>query len=233
MIRWPSLALAATVLGCSNLAEVDGIAGLEIIIPRNASVEVGQTIQLQARAFDRSGQTVSAPVTWVALDNTVTLTSDGMLTGVTGGTTARVQAQAGSIVSDLVTFTVLVRPDTLAISGDSMVTVAAGAASSPPLVAGLFSRQAGALQGVAGRTITYTVTDPTFADPAQRTVELNGGVLTLAATTAGDGFPSPAVTLSRVAGQTAPAAAIVTVTATTAAGTPVPGSGQRFIVTFQ
>ncbi len=51
--------------------------------------------------------------------------------------------------------------------------------------------------------------------------------------TGADGTPSPPVTLDRVAGQTAPDSAIVTVAATTATGAAVPGSGQRFIVHFQ
>jgi hypothetical protein len=72
-----------------------------------------------------------------------------------------------------------------------------------------------------------------FADPLSRTVELNGGVLTLAALTGNDGAPATAVLISRVAGQTAPGEAVVTVSATTAAGTTVAGSGQRFRVQFQ
>jgi hypothetical protein len=41
------------------------------------------------------------------------------------------------------------------------------------------------------------------------------------------------VTVNRVSGRTAPDSAIVTVSATTATGSVVPGSGQRFIVRFQ
>jgi len=222
------LAWLATA-GCSNLPEENGVAQLEVIHP--GPVEVGQTITLRARALDARGDSVAATITWTTPDTTVILTPDGQLTGRTGGTTARVQAQAGSLASDFVTVTVIPRPDTLVIAGDSVLAVAAGVTASAPLLASLRSFQpAGPL---AGRTITYTVTAPVFGDPSQRTVELTGGGLTLAAVTGADGTPSPPVTLDRVAGQTAPDSAIVTVAATTATGAAVPGSGQRFIVRFQ
>ncbi len=233
-MRWlPSLVLAAAVSGCSNLTEVDGLVGLDVTVPRPPEVEVGQTIQLQARPFNRNGDSVSVAVTWVTLDNTVSLTSDGRLTGVIGGGTARVQAQAGTIVSDLITINVIFPPDTIALTGDSTLTVPASATASNPLLAGLFSRQSGTQQPVVGRKITYQVTSPAFTDPSQRTVELTGGALMLTATTGSDGTPSPLVSLNRVTGTTAPATAIVTVSATTGAGATVPGSGQRFIVNFQ
>lgn len=228
MRRWAALAWLATA-GCGNLPEENGVAQLEVIHP--GPVEVGQTIMLRARALDARGDSVGATITWTTPDTTVILTPEGRLTGRTGGTTARVQAQAGSLASDFVTVTVTPRPDTLAIAGDSVLTVAPGAAASAPLLASLRSLQpAGPL---AGRTITYTVAAPVFADLSQRTVELPGGVLALAAVTGADGTPASPVTLNRVAGQPAPDSAIVTVTATTATGATVPGSGQRFVVHFQ
>ncbi|HEY6948611.1 MAG TPA: hypothetical protein VI297_07335, partial [Gemmatimonadales bacterium] len=100
-MRWrPLVPALAGVLGCSNLTEAGGVSGLEIRVPRPAAVEVGQTIQLAARALDRQGDSVGAAVTWLTPDTTVTLTTDGLLTGRTGGQSARVQAQAGTIVSD-------------------------------------------------------------------------------------------------------------------------------------
>jgi len=228
---WPLTAALTGVLGCSNLTEEGGIAGLEIRVPRPAVVEVGQTIQLTGRALDRQGDSVAAAITWLTPDTTVALTPDGRLTGRTGGTTARVQAQVGTIVSDFVTFTVNPRPDTLVLTGDSVLAVAAGVTSSAPLLASL---QSFAPPGpLAGDVITYTIAAPVFADPTQRTVELPGGVLGLAATTGADGAPATPVTVSRVAGQPSPDSAIVTVAAATATGAAVPGSGQRFIIRFQ
>jgi hypothetical protein len=216
--------------GCGNLTEQDGVAGLEIRVPRPATVEVGQTTQLSARALDRQGDSVAAAVTWLTPDTTVTITPDGRLTGRTSGT-ARVQAGVGTIVSDFVTFTVNPRPDTLALTGDSILTVAPGVGTSAPLVASIQSFAPA--EPLSGEVITYTVTAPVFADPTQRTVELPGGLLSLAAITGADGTSVTPVTLNRVTGQPSPDSAIVTVAAVTAAGTTVPGSGQRFIVHFQ
>lgn len=224
-------AVFAAVAGCSNLTEEGGLAGLEIRIPRPPVVQVGQTIQLSARALDRQGDSVGATITWLTPDTTVTLTPGGQLTGRTGGGTARVQAEVGTLVSDFVTFTVNPRPDTLKLVGDSVLTVAAGVTASAALRAALESFAPP--QPLAGDVITYAITAPVFPDPTQRTVELPGGVLTLDATTGFDGSPSTPVTVNRVAGRTSPDSAIVTVTALTAAGTLVPGSGQRFIVRFQ
>jgi hypothetical protein len=231
-VRWrPLVAALAGVLGCGNLTEAGGVAGLEIRVPRPAAVEVGQTIQLAARALDRQGDSVGAAVTWLTPDTTVTLTTDGLLTGRTGGQSARVQAQVGTIVSDFVVFTVNPRPDTLVLTGDSVLTVAAGVTTSAALLASLQSFAPP--EPLAGHVITYAITAPSFADPALRTVELPGGVLSLAAVTGADGAPAPAVTVSRVAGQPSPDSAIVSVAAATATGSPVPGSGQRFIIRFQ
>jgi hypothetical protein len=226
-------AVAAGAIGCSNITEQNGIAGLEIFLPNPPTVEVGQTIVLHARALDRSGNEVSAAITWISPDPAVSLTQDGMLTGLIGGATARVQAQTDAIVSDFQTINVAFRPDTLALPGAAALTVAPGEQSSAPLVAALFTLQGGTAQPLSGREIVYEVTSPVFADPSQRTVELAGGVLELTATTGGDGAPTPPVTLNRVAGATAPPTATVSVRAVTAAGATVPGSGQQFTITFQ
>ena len=226
----PLLTAVAALAGCSNLTDQGGVVGLEIRVPRPATVEVGQTIQLSARALDRQGDSVAAAVTWLTPDTTVTITPDGRLTGRTAGA-ARVQAGIGTIVSDFVTFTVNPRPDTLALSADSILTVAPGVGISAPLVASV--RSFAPAEPLSGEVITYTVTAPVFADPSQRTVELPGGLLSLAAITGADGAPATPVTLNRVTGQPSPDSAIVTVAAVTAAGTAVPGSGQRFIIHFQ
>jgi hypothetical protein len=226
------VAAGAITAGCSNLSTNEsGIAGLEIRVPRPAAVEVGQTIQLHARALDEQGDSIAATVRWITPDTTITLTPDGKLTGRTGGSTAQVQAQSANIVSDFVSFTVNARPDTIVITGDSVLVVAAGAAGSTPLLASLRSFDpAGPL---SGRTVLYRIVDPVFPDPAQRTVELPGRVLAVNAQTGADGTPATAVTVNRISGRTAPDSVIATVSATTATGLVVAGSGQRFIVRFQ
>jgi len=233
VVGWRMAAGALTMAaGCSNLTDTNGVVGLEVRTPRNPVVEVGQTIVLRAAALDAKGDTVAgAPVIWVTPDTTVILTPSGQLTGRTGGQTARVQAQLDSLASDFVTFTVNPRPDTVVITGDSVLTVPSGTTASGPLLASL--RSLNPAEPLAERVITYTVTAPAFADPSQRTVELPGGVLTLGATTGADGTPVTPVVVSRVAGRTAPDSSIVTVAAATATGAVVPGSGQRFIIHFQ
>ena len=177
---------------------------------RSSSIEVDQTIVLQGRALDASGAPVDVPITWRTPDTTLIVTADGQVTGRTGGSTGRVQAQAGALASDFFSFAVRPRPDTLVLSPDSVLTVAADAGASAPLVATLRSRQ-----------------------PDQPLADATGGGLTLAAPTGADGTPATPVTLERVAGRTAPPLATVTVSAVTATGLPVPGSGQRFRIAFQ
>ena len=231
MIRGACLAACLALGGCSGLTEEGGVASLEVQLPDPLEVEVGQTIALEGRALDASGAPVDVPITWLTPDTTIIVSADGEVTGRTGGSTGRVQAQAGALASDFFSFTVRPRPDTLVLSPDSVLTVAADASTSAPLVATL--RSFAPDQPLADATIVYTVTSPAFADPAARTVELPGGVLTLAATTGGDGAPATPVTVARVAGHTAPAVAVVTISAVTATGAPVAGSGQRFQVQFQ
>lgn len=231
MIRRACLAACLALGGCSNLTDEGGIAGLEVQLPNPLEVEVGQTITLEARALDASGNPVDVPVTWLTPDTTITVSADGEVTGRTGGSTGRVQAQAGALASDFFTFTVRPRPDTLVLSPDSVLTVTADAAVSAPLVATL--RSFAPDQPVSGAGIVYTVTTPSFANPADRTIELSGGVLTLTAATGTDGTPVTPITVARVAGRTAPPEAIVTVTAATATGVAVGGSGQRFRIQFQ
>jgi hypothetical protein len=231
VIRGACLAACLALGGCSGLTEEGGVASLEVQLPDPLEVEVGQTIALEGRALDASGAPVDVPITWLTPDTTIIVSADGEVTGRTGGSTGRVQAQAGALASDFFSFTVRPRPDTLVLSPDSVLTVAADAATSAPLVATL--RSFAPDQPLADATIVYTVTSPAFADPAARTVELPGGVLTLAATTGGDGAPATPVTVARVAGRTAPAVAVVTISAVTATGAPVAGSGQRFQVQFQ
>jgi hypothetical protein len=231
VIRGACLAACLALGGCSDLNDEGGVGQLEVQLPDPLEIEVGQTITLMGRALDASGVPVDVPITWRTPDTTLLVTADGEVTGRTGGTTGRVQAQAGALASDFFSFAVTPRPDTLVLSPDSVLTVAADVAASAALVATL--RSLAPDQPLADATIVYTVTEPAFADPAERTIELPGGVLTLAVTTGADGTPAAPVTVSRLAGRTAPPLAVVTVSAITATGLPVPGSGQRFRVAFQ
>jgi hypothetical protein len=227
--RWALLASAVVLQGCSNLTEgAGGVVGLEIRAPSLKTIEVGETLQLSVAALDKDGNPVAAPVTWQAPDTTLTVDgATGAITGVSPGS-GRVQAFTGSLASELVTFTVIARADTLLIVGDSVITVPAGVTASAPLVTQLRSFPLD--DPLPSRPVVYAVTSPPDVGP--HTVELPGAVLSDTLVTGTDGAVS-SVTLNRVNGTTQPDTAIVEVRAFRTRGEPVPGSGQRFIILFQ
>jgi hypothetical protein len=227
--RWPLLLWSIVVAGCSDLTEgAGGAVGLEIQEPADKRIEIGQTLQLSASAIDKDGNPVSAPVEWRAADPTLNVDANGVITGVASGQ-GRVQAFTGSLSSQVLTFTVIVRADTLALVGDSVVTVATGVTASAPLV--VQTRTFVPDDPLPGRDVIYSVTSPPDAGP--HTVELTGGVLTDTLTTGTPDGTVSTVTLNRVNGTTQPDTAIVTVVAPRPHGDPVAGSGQRFLVVFQ
>jgi hypothetical protein len=217
------------VIGCSNLTEgAGGVVGLEVSVPSNSTVEVGEALQLSARALDRDGQTLNIPVAWRAADPTLTVDEQtGLVTGVAPGT-GRVQAFVGSLASDFVSLTVIPRADTVTIVGDSVFTVAPTETSSPPLVVQVNSfNPAGP---AAARPVVYTIASPPEVIP--HVVELPGGVLADTLVTGTDGTVQ-GITLNRLPGVASPDSAIVVIRSYRASGADVPGSGQRFIVRFQ
>lgn len=218
----------ALLVGCSNLEEgAGGVVGLEIRNPDLLTIEVGETLDLSARALDQNGDSVAAEITWQAPDPTMTVDPlSGVITGVSPGT-GRVQAFAGLLASPLVQFNVIARADTLIVT-DSVFTLAAGATVSPPLVAQLQSfSPAGPLPT---RPVVYAIVSPPPGNPPA--FVLPGGVQADTVDTGTDGAVST-VTLNRVGIIALPATAIVEVRAFRTRGAPVPGSGQRFTVTFQ
>jgi hypothetical protein len=219
--------LTLMVLGCSNLTEgPGGVVELEISTPAAREVEVGETLQLTARALDRDGNPLDVPITWLSSDPALTVDNTGLVTGIAPGE-AQVQASVGSLSSGQILLTAIARADTLVIVSDSIIIVPVGAATSAPLAVQVLSfSSAGPLPN---RPVVYTVTSP--PDVGDHTVELPGGVLidTVSTGPAGD---AGAVTLNRTA-LPSPDTAIVQVRSYRASGADVPGSGQRFIVLFQ
>ena len=225
MRGWALLTLM--VLGCSNLTEgPGGVVELEISTPAAREVEVGETLQLTARALDRDGNPLDVPITWLSSDPALTVDNSGLVTGVAPGE-AQVQASVGSLSSGQILLTAIARADTLVIVSDSVIIVPVGAAASPPLAVQVLSFSSA--DPLPNRPVVYTVTSP--ADVGDHTVELPGGVLidTISTGPAGD---AGAVTLNRTA-IPSPDTAIVQVRSYRASGADVPGSGQRFIVLFQ
>lgn len=222
-------AALAALAACSDINGSDGIIALALALPTDRSLEVGETAQLEAWGLTAEGDSVGIDVDWLAADTTVTVDATGLVTARFPGP-GRVQAQSGTLVSDLVAFTITATPDTLIVPDPPTLTVAPGVATSGPLLARLETVNPSV--PVPGAQITFRIAEPEFATPEERTVELTGGVLQTTATTGPAGTPLSPVQVQRVLGTTQPDSAIVEVTAAND-GVPVPGSGQIFIVYFQ
>jgi hypothetical protein len=221
----PLLAAAA----CSSLEEGEGgVVGLEIQFPEVPILEVGEQVQLSARALDADGETVDATILWRASSAALGVDATGLVTGLQEGT-ADVQAAVGSLTSERVRFSVLARADTLIIEGDSVLVIPV--AADPPVSANLAVRlESLSPAGPAGsHPVIYEITQPVAGTTP--VVQLTGGVQSDTLTTTAAGTAT--VALSLVTGQVPPDTAIVEVRANRLRGSIVPGSGQRFIVLFQ
>jgi hypothetical protein len=228
VIHWRYV-LPFLVAACSGLAEGDGgVVALEIEFPEDQQLEVGDQVQLSARALDVDGQTVDATIEWRTSDTALTVDATGLVTGVAPGS-SDVQAVVGSLASERLSFTIVARADTLIIAGDSVFVLPIVA--DPPATATLVARlESLAPAGPVGsRPVIFTITQPVAGTTP--VVQLAGGVQGDTVTTASDGTAS--VTFGQVAGQAPPDTAIVEVRANSLRGDAVPGSGQRFIILFQ
>ncbi|HKT60663.1 MAG TPA: Ig-like domain-containing protein [Gemmatimonadales bacterium] len=227
MRRALALLLPLAVAGCSGLDEGEaGVVGIEVQVPGPDSLEVGESIQLGAKPLDKNGDSAAVAVTWVSLDPTATIDpATGVLTGVSVGT-ARVQATVAALGSNLITFAVVPRADTLAISGDSIFTASVTAEALPDFTTVLSSFNPAGPVPSHGVVFAITSPDPLTTTPA---LVLTGN--SQVADTVPTGPDGTAVTALKVlAGATPPDSVIVTVSATRIRGAVVPGSGQRFIL---
>jgi uncharacterized protein YjdB len=89
------------VLGWANVTVVPTPVAAVTVSPATSSVAIGQTVQLTAVTTDASGSTLTGRVvTWSSnLSSVATVTSTGVVTGVSGGTatiTATSEGQAGT-----------------------------------------------------------------------------------------------------------------------------------------
>jgi hypothetical protein len=224
--RLLSLLLAAA---CSGLDEGEGgVVAIEVETPEFQTLEVGEQVQVVARALDVNGAVVEVPLEWQASSAAVTVDGSGVVTGAQPGE-ASVQAISGTLPSAPVPFDVVARADTIIISGDSVVTIPIGA--DPPVTAPLTVRMETFTSPgpVSGSTVIFQITSPVAG--ATPVVQLSDGVQSDTITTASDG--TARVEIGAVSGQVPPDTAIVQVRAERLRGSAVPGSGQRFIVLFQ
>jgi hypothetical protein len=227
--RWPRVLSLLLAAGCSGLDEGEGgVVAIEVETPEFQTLEVGEQVQVVARALDVNGAVVEVPLEWQASSAAVTVDGSGLVTGVQPGQ-ANVQAISGSLPSAPVPFTVEARADTIIISGDSVVTIPIGA--DPPVTDTLTVRlETFSPPGpLSGRPVIFEITSPVAG--ATPVVQLGGGVQSDTVTTATDG--TAAVEIGAASGQVPPDTAIVQVRAERTRGSAVAGSGQRFIVLFQ
>jgi hypothetical protein len=221
----PLLAAAA----CSNLSEGEGgVVALEVQFPELLTVEVGEQVQLSARALDAAGETVDATIEWRASSDALSVDATGLVTGIAPGS-GDVQAAVGSLTSERIGFSILASADTLIIVGDSVLVIPIIA--DPPVSANLVVRleSHSPVGPVGSRPVIYQITQP--VPGVTPVVQLAGAVQSDTLTTIADG--TAAIALSLVTGQAPPDTAIVEVRANRTRGSVVPGSGQRFIVLFQ
>lgn len=229
MRRWAGLLSLLAAGACSGLDESEGgVVALEIEVPALVTLEVAEQVQMAARALDADGEVVDAAITWSASTAALTVDAAGIVTAVQAGT-AEVQARVGSLASEAVELTVVARADTLMVVGDSVFSIPAGAEPpvTPTLAARLETRSPAG--PVAGQGIIFEITRPVAGDLP--VVQLAGGVQSDTVSTSAEGTAS--VVVGAVPGQIPPDTAIVEIRASRLRGTPVPGSGHRFILLFQ
>jgi len=227
--RWAPLLTLLAGWACSGLDEGEGgVVAIEVETPAVTTLEVGEQVQVVARALDADGQVADVAIDWQSTSAAATVDDAGLVTGVQPGT-AEVQASVGTLASEPLEFTVVARPDTIIVVGDSVIALPAVA--EPPADTALTVRveSLDPAGPVGSHPVIFEITSP--VPGATPVVQLAGGVQIDTITTATEGTAS--VTVGAVSGQVPPDTAIVQVRAERNDGSPVPGSGQRFILLFQ
>lgn len=206
---------------------------LEVVRPTVTQLEVGDSLEMIARALDAGGEELpGTEIWWVTPDTTLRVDSaSGWVVPLRPGLSGRVLARSGSLVSAATTFSFLARADTLIREYPADTALPAGVTTSGTLTVRLESFDpAGPL---SGRSIVLEVVEPQFADPDLRTVELSTGGLLDTLATGSTGGPVTPVELRVVDGQPPPDSAVVEFRSSRYRGAePVPGSGQRAIIRF-
>jgi hypothetical protein len=192
-------------------------------------LEIGDTIQLSARALNQAGDSIAATFAWRTPDTGLVFVeaATGRISGKQLGN-GRVQVTSDGLVSDLVAFSVVPAAESLQIIPPDSARVLVTDTASAPLIAELDTlNPTGPLQG---RQILYRLIT-IFGQPGD-TVTLGGGGLTRTVTTSPLGQPTIPVYVRPIPALPRPDSVYVEIQALRPSGIPIPGSGQRFVVRF-
>jgi hypothetical protein len=103
---WIIIVAAGWMAGCSSLPTTgNGIVAIEVRTPTSLTLRLGDSLTLQARALNQSGDSVAADIRWFTVD-TAAVTVDsirGVVTARQPTGTARIQASFGTLHSDPLT----------------------------------------------------------------------------------------------------------------------------------
>jgi len=189
-----------------------------VIVPDSGRVEVLDTLRPHARALNGRGDSTAAQIIWSALDTTLQVADSlaGVFVGRAPGP-GRIQARAGSLVSNPVTITVVAALDSIRVTGPDTVVVTDSLSDSLQIQA--YATPGGS---TAGRTIILTITFPLGAP----------GLTLVPDDTVRTSTSGLAVFQVRASGITRPDTVVVSASAQHANGTPVPGSPLTFVVEF-
>lgn len=224
------LLAVAVLLACTDLIDASNqVVQVRVLASIVTILDVSDTSRVFAQALNKNGEVVPAPIEWLALDTTAGVDSSGLVRADFPGQ-ARIQAQTGTLLSNILNFTIVPRPDTVVIVGEDTLRVLVGEGSSAPLEVRLDTHEMGDTLPANGGRIEYRIVEPDSTQP--RSVEFTGQVTIDTVTTGLDGTSTVPVLLNRVAGVTSPDSAIVEITAFRFRVDTVPGSGQRFIIRF-
>ncbi|MEE8061813.1 MAG: hypothetical protein V3T16_08270 [Gemmatimonadales bacterium] len=224
------LLAVVVLLACTDLIDTSNeVVQVRVLASIITILDVSDTSRVFAQVLNKNGDVVPAPIEWLALDTTAGVDSSGLVRADFPGQ-ARIQAQTGTLLSNILNFTIVPRPDTVVIVGEDTLRVLVGEGSSAPLEVRLDTHEMGDTLPANGGRIEYRIVEPDSTQP--RSVEFTGQVTIDTVTTGLDGTSTVPVLLNRVAGVTSPDSAIVEITAFRFRVDTVPGSGQRFIIRF-
>lgn len=191
-----------------------------MIVPDSGRVEVLDTLRPHARAVNGRGDSTAAQIIWSALDTSLQIVDS--LTGATVGRvvgTGRIQARVGNLRSNPVSIAILAPLDSLRATGPDSVTVPAPDTLSDSMKIQTFGPSGSTVGRKIGLSIIFPPGAPGLTLVPSDTVRTNTSGLAVFQVRASSGI-------------TRPDTVVVTASAQSANGAPVPGSPLTFVVEF-